>query len=124
MKRIFPVVVLLSLCGCAREQPRMAGAKWTAALHDRDAKVRQKAAFTLGNIGSSDPAVLPALIEALKDSDVEVRYEAILALLKYGPGARAAAPALKDMSQHDRDFRVREGAAKALEKIGGVGRSS
>ena len=88
MKYIPFLAVLIALCGCAREQPKMAGAKWAEALHDRDAKVRKKAAFTLGNIGPSDAAVLPALIEALRDADAEVRYEAILALLKYGSGAR------------------------------------
>ena len=117
MKRILFVLILASLYGCACEQPKMAGAKWAAALHDRDAKVRKKAAFTLGNIGPSDPAVLPALIEALRDADAEVRYEAILAVLKYGPGAEQAAPALTELQKHDRDLKIRDAAARALKKI-------
>jgi HEAT repeat protein len=117
MKRILLILILITLCGCAREQPKMAGAKWAEALHDRDAKVRKKAAFTLGNIGPSDAAVLPALIEALRDADAEVRYEAILALLKYGSGAREAVPALNEIQKHDRDVRIRDAAAKALAKI-------
>ncbi|HLW65261.1 MAG TPA: HEAT repeat domain-containing protein [Gemmataceae bacterium] len=111
------VIVVIVLCGCAREQPKMAGTKWASALHDPDANVRKKAAFTLGNIGPSDPAVLPALIEALKDSNVDVRYEAILALLKYGPGARESIPALRELRAQDRDAKVRDGAAKAIEQL-------
>jgi len=95
----------------------MAGAKWAESLQHHDAKVRQKAAFTLGNIGSSDPAVLPALIQALKDVDAGVRYEAILALLKYGPSAREAVPVLTEIRDKDRDAKVRAGAAAALKKI-------
>jgi HEAT repeat protein len=117
MKRILLVVTLVLLCGCARQQPKMAGAKWAAALHDRDAKVRKKAAFTLGNIGPSDPSVLPALIEALRDADTDVRFEAILALVKYGSGAREAVPALDELQRHDRDAKIRDAAAKALAKI-------
>jgi len=95
----------------------MAGSKWAEALRDRDARVRKKAAFTLGNIGPSDPAVLPALMGALTDADAGVRCEAILALLKYGPGAREAIPALTEIQEKDRDARVRAYAAQALEKL-------
>ena len=66
MRRILLVILLVSHCGCGRTEPTMAGSKWANALHDADAKVRRKAAFTLGNVGPSDPAVLPALVGALK----------------------------------------------------------
>ena len=117
MKRIVLLVFFLLLCGCAKEQPKMAGAKWAEALHHRDAKVRQKAAFTLGNIGPSDPAVLPALIGALKDVDAGIRYEAILALLKCGPNVREVVPVLTELRDQDRDAKVRTAAVKALETI-------
>ncbi|HEV3145684.1 MAG TPA: HEAT repeat domain-containing protein [Gemmataceae bacterium] len=120
MKQILFIILLIALIGCAKEPPKMAGAKWADALHDRDAKVRKKAAFTLGNIGPSDPAVLPALMEALKDTDEGVRYEAILALLKYGPGAEQAIPALTELRENDRDAGVRTAAGKALERIQGL----
>jgi HEAT repeat protein len=117
MRRILIVMLLVGLCGCGRPQPRMAGNRWAAALHEPDARVRRKAAFTLGNIGPSDPAVLPALIAALRDADAGVRREAILALLKYGPGVEEAVPALIEARDRDRDARVRADAARALEKL-------
>jgi HEAT repeat protein len=95
----------------------MAGGKWAEALRDPDAKLRKKAAFTLGNIGPSDPAVLPALIGALEDADAGVRCEAILSLLKCGPAAKEALPALAEVQQRDRDAQVRSCAARALAKL-------
>jgi len=92
----------------------MAGAKWARSLRDPDASVRKKAAFTLGNIGASDPAALPALIAALKDADTGVRREAILAFLKFGPAAKQAIPALAEIQHQGRDDRVRVYAMKAL----------
>lgn len=117
MRRILFVVLLISLCGCGKAPPAMAGGKWADALRDHDVKVRKKAAFTLGNIGPSDPAVLPALTGALKDADAGVRCEAVLALVKYGPGAREAIPGLAEVRQNDRDPRARSYAARALEKL-------
>jgi HEAT repeat protein len=117
MRRILLVILLISLSGCGSAQPTMAGGKWAEALRDRDAKVRKKAAFTLGNIGPSDPAVLPALIGALKDADAAVRCEAILALLKCGPAAKEAIPELTEVQEKDRAAEVRAHAAKALEKL-------
>lgn len=117
MKRLVFLILLLSLNGCAKAQPTMAGGKWASVLHDPDANVRKKAAFTLGNIGPSDPAVLPALIGALTDADAGVRCETILALLKYGPAAKEAIPELTQVQEKDRDPKVREYAAKALDKL-------
>src|ERR1051326_8900528 len=76
-----------------------------------------KAAFTLGNIGSSDPSVVPALLEALKDSDASVRREAILALVKCGNDASEAIPILTQMREHDPDQDVRQHATKALKRL-------
>jgi HEAT repeat protein len=117
MRRILLVILLISLTGCGRGQPKMAGSKWAEALRNPDAKVRQKAAFTLGNIGPSDPAVLPALLGALQDAEAGVRCEAILALLKYGPAAEEAIPTLTEVQQKDRDAKVRGYAARALDKL-------
>jgi HEAT repeat protein len=111
------LIVVLALCGCGRAQPTMAGTKWAPALRDPDAKVRRKAAFTLGNIGPSDPAVLPALRAALKDADPEVRCEAILALVRYGPGAHDAVAVLTEVEQSDADAKVRAYAAKARTRL-------
>jgi HEAT repeat protein len=111
------VILLIALSGCGSAHPTMAGGKWAEVLRDPDAKVRKKAAFTLGNIGPTDPAVLPALIGALKDADAGVRCEVILALLKYGSDATGAISALTEVQQKDRDAKVRSYAAKALEKL-------
>jgi HEAT repeat protein len=117
MRRTLLVILLIALSGCGGAQPPLAGGKWAEALRDPDAKLRKKAAFTLGNIGPSDPTVLPALLGALKDPDAGVRCEAILALLKYGPGAREAVPELIEAQEKDRDAKVRAYAARALEKL-------
>jgi HEAT repeat protein len=117
MRRILLVIVLISLSGCGGARPTMAGSKWAAALRAPDARERRKAAFTLGNIGASDPAVLPALIGALRDADAGVRREAVLALLKYGPGAEEAIPDLTALREKDRDARVRAYAGKALARL-------
>lgn len=112
-----PAVFLL---GCGTSQPPELGKhveRWVQALNDPDPKVRKNALLKLGNIGPADEAVLPALLGALADVDATVRREAILALVKYGPGAREAIPQLTDLRQHDRDARVRNYAAKALEKF-------
>ena len=117
MKRVLLVVMMLCLSGCSTEQPTMAGAKWAQALRDPDTRVRRKAAFTLGNIGPSDPAVLPALVGGLRDADAGVRCEVILSLLKYGPGAKQVIPELSVVQQKDRDAKVRAYATKALDKL-------
>jgi HEAT repeat protein len=116
MRHILLVALLISLAGCGTAQPTMAGGKWALALRDPDAKVRKKATFTLGNIGPSDPAVLPALLAALKDADAGVRCEAILALVKYGPAAREAVPLLTELQQ-DEEGQVRAYSALALQKL-------
>ena len=120
MRWVLLGMLLVWCSGCGQAPPTMAGGKWAEALRDPDAKVRKKAAFTLGNIGPSDPAVLPALIGALKDADAGVRCEAILALLKYGPEARGAVAALEELRQRDRDAKVRTCAARAVAKLRGA----
>ena len=91
--------------------------EWIHALSDPDAKPRKKAADKLGNVGASDPAVVPALCEALKDKNADVRCEAILALAKSSSGAKEAIAPLKAISLQDRDAKVRTYAAKALEQL-------
>jgi HEAT repeat protein len=107
--------------GCGNSQPSLAGGKpvshWVRMLSDSDPKTRKEAVFKLGNVGSSDASVIPALIEVLKDSDSRVRCEAILALLKSGPDASPAIDALAELRSHDPDPRVRENAAKGLKRL-------
>jgi HEAT repeat protein len=117
-------VGLAVLCGgCGESRPVTAGGKpvdhWLQALRDPDPRARKKAAVKLGNVGSADPAVVPALAEALKDADAGVQAEAALALSRIGPAAHEAVPALTDVAQRGKDARVRACAAVALEKIQG-----
>jgi HEAT repeat protein len=118
MRWLWLAPLLLGIAGCGGGPPlAMAGGKWANALRDPDASVRKKAAFTLGNIGPADPAVLPALVEGLRDADAGVRCEVILALVKYGPRAKEALPVLSELREHDREARVRDYAGKALDKL-------
>jgi HEAT repeat protein len=109
------------LSGCGQSSAPLAGGKpiahWLQALHDPDVKVRKNAVIKLGNVGTSDPAVLPALTSALKDVDANVRCEAILALVKSGPAASETILALAEMKRKDPNLKVRTYAAQALEKI-------
>jgi HEAT repeat protein len=117
------LAVLLGVCigGCGTSSPPLAGGKpvqyWLDALRSPDAKLRKKAAFKLGNVGTADARALSALTAALGDSDASVRCEVIFALVKFGPAARDMGPMLTDMQRRDPDARVRTYAAKAAEKI-------
>lgn len=117
MKRLLFITVLLSLSGCGDAVSTPAGAKWAKVLQDPDVKTRKKAAFTLGNLGPSDPAVMPALLGALKDPAAEVRRESIVALVKCGADAKTALPVLAILRQTDRDLKVRDYAARAISKL-------
>jgi HEAT repeat protein len=115
------LVVLAS--GCGQAQPTLAGGKpvshWLKALQGPDPKVRKTAVTKLGNVGTADPAALPAVIGSLKDPDAGVRCAAILALVRSGPAAGEAIPTLAEMQRDDRDAQVRSYAAQALEKLQG-----
>ena len=89
------------------------------ALTDSDARVRQSAAWALGQLtGSIDisEAVLP-LRSLLSDPDSLVRRDAAAALGSIGPGAKAAVANLT-VALADADPVVRPNAAAALGKIG------
>ena len=115
-------VLLAFLSGCSKPQPTLSGGRpvshWVEMLRTSpDAKVRKEAAFKLGNVGPTDPAVLPALLGAVKDGDAVVRCEVVLALVKLGPAAQEAVPALVELRERDRDPKVRSYAAKAVDRI-------
>jgi hypothetical protein len=108
------------LCGCTPKAPVTSHGKpvshWLEEVKTGDAKGRRKAVVALGHVGTHDPAIIPALIEAAKDEDAGVRAEVVLALLNIGPAAKEAIPALKQETT-DSDATVRSYAVKALEKI-------
>jgi HEAT repeat protein len=114
---------LTPLAGCGSPAPQTMAhyrpvSHWVGVLRGPDAMQRKQAVRILGNVGTADPAVIPALAGAVKDADAAVRSEAVLALLKIGPPARDAVPALTD-ALRDKDARVRGYAAKAVERING-----
>jgi len=118
----FVVILAIVLGGChSKTGPILAGGKpvneWVRALSDPDAELRLRAAEKLGNVGASDPAVVPALCTALHDADADVRCEVILALAKAGPGAAEAIEPLRAIGRQDSDPRVRSYAARALERL-------
>jgi hypothetical protein len=121
MRMLAFLVLALAANGCSKPGPTMAGGKpieaWVKALQDPDAKTRKIAALKLGNAGPVHPTAFPALHDALKDRDAAVRCEVILALVKFGPDAKDALPALELIRKNDPDAKVRDYAAKAMEKI-------
>lgn len=78
---------------------------------DKDARVRQTAASSLGLLG--DPAAAPVLTAALKDASAPVRFAAVRSLgVLRAPAAGPLAALLKD-----RDPSMRRTAAAALAQI-------
>ncbi len=119
MRRIHILVgfSLVLPIGCGKAPPPTRVNYWVEALRAPDARVRKKAAFTLGNLNATDSAVVPALQASLRDTDAAVRREAILALMKCGSIAVEALPSLTEMSQRDPDALVRTYAAKAVQRL-------
>jgi hypothetical protein len=115
------MLCLFSLMGCHKDQPLLAGGKpvghWIERSRDPDDKVRREVVAKLGNVGNTDPAVLPALIAALKDKDPTVRREAIIGIVKYGPEATEAREPLMAVQMSDPDFNIRDFAARAVQKL-------
>lgn len=125
MRYLLIAIVVGITIGCHREkvptEKYFSGepvAHWLGELKSPDAKTRKHAVDVLGNVGSSDPAVIPALTGMLQDKEPGVRLAAVYALSKNGSSAAEAVPALRKASQ-DSDPAVRTAAAKALEQIGG-----
>ncbi|PNG53100.1 putative oxidoreductase/HEAT repeat-containing protein [Variovorax sp. WDL1] len=86
------------------------------ALGHPNVQVRQRAAWTLEDLGPQATAAVTALSATLKDSDAGVRRGAAKALAAIGPAARSAAAALR-VAQSDADSSVRLAAADALLKV-------
>ncbi len=116
-------ILAFVMLGCGQPKTTLAGGKpvghWLKMLQAPDPTVRKTAVIKLGNVGTADPAALPALISALKDPDATIRGQAILALLKSGPAANEAIPILTEMQRTDQNAQVRTYAAQVLEKLQG-----
>jgi HEAT repeat protein len=113
------VALAVGLGGCGKGPTVVHGKPvrhWVESLDSPDARLRKQAVEALGNVGSADPEVVPALVRAVKDKDTRVRAAAVLALLKIGPDALDAIPALQ-AAQQDKNAQVRIYATKALARI-------
>jgi serine/threonine-protein kinase len=84
-----------------------------AALADRDAAARRRAAQDLASFGPAAAPALPGLTTALGDSSSDVRLRAAEAIGRIGPAARPAVSALA-AALRDADPMVRAEAAKTL----------
>lgn len=114
--------ILLATIGCSKpSRPTMAGGKsvdaWVEALQSPVPAERKKAAAELGNVGDTNPAVVPALRKALPDTDPSVRLQVIMAIVKCRKQGLECVPALAEMKQNDPDPRVREYARQAVETL-------
>lgn len=87
------------------------------ALQDNDARMRQAAAVTLGQIGLGAIDTVPQLVTALSDTDSRVRAAAAFSLSTFGAHAMEAVPALR-AALSDEFASVRARAAFALGQIG------
>ncbi|MBI3862309.1 MAG: HEAT repeat domain-containing protein [Planctomycetia bacterium] len=125
MPRISIIILLMCCAGCGPTLPEeftVSGKPldhWLTAIKSEDVGLREKAIAALGNVGTLDPQVVPALAEALHDAAPSVRSKAALALLKIGPDADEAIDALTSVAHNDADPEVRLYAAKALAKVCG-----
>jgi HEAT repeat protein len=90
----------------------------SAALNDRDEKVRTDIVIFLGNMGKSAENAVPYLIPIFKnDPQTKVRISATDALGNIGLSAKSALPDLIDRLKNDDKSEVRASAAAALGNI-------
>jgi len=87
-------------------------------LKDDDAKVRHRAAYTLGNIGGEAKSAVPALLQTMSDSNALVREHAASALGQLGVKDEAVLSALKQALADPIRF-VRDAAAASLKQLQG-----
>ena len=105
----------ISLPGAHAQGPSKEALKLEKQLNDRDANVRARAAWDLGQMGAAES--VPALTQALEDSSAAVRANAAASLWKLGAASKPAIPALR-RALEDRSPAVVGNAAGALRKLG------
>jgi HEAT repeat protein len=108
--------VLQKMADVAKGKERAAQAI-SQALHDKDARVREAAAYALGEYGPAAHRAVRALSQALSDSDKRVRGRAAFALTQMIAYAEPAIPALIRAAK-DSDPHVRSRAINVLEMLG------
>jgi HEAT repeat protein len=89
----------------AGEECKAATDCWVGKLKDKNARVRERAAYTLGAL--QDPAAVDALVGVCKDEELGVRRAAYIALdwMSAAPAAKAAVVAKRDQltAQYDEE---------------------
>lgn len=91
------------------------------ANRELDEETRWNAARTIGKVGPTATAAIPALVAALQDEAATVREHAAEALGDIGPNAGEAVGALASVLT-DRATRVRRDAVRSLGQIGATAR--
>jgi HEAT repeat protein len=80
---------------------------------------RSDAVRALGNLGATDPRVVPTLRDALSDPNQGIVTEAILALRKLGPPARDVFPQLAEIAKDQKQTPyIRSQALETLRQLG------
>ncbi len=88
----------------------------TGALGDRDGRVRELAAQSLGEIGPDAASAVPALVLLLENPEEGSRNSACIGLAGIGPAAKGALPALR-AALADPSANVRQFAQRAIDRI-------
>ena len=116
---------VVCLCaGCGKAYPITSGGRtasaWAEVLQAPNEAValRRKAATKLGPLVLIDEAAMPALLLGLKDNDAGVRRLAVRSLGIYsGPRAEEVLPTLAELEHEEKDKKVREALAAAIERL-------
>ncbi len=119
---IWLLAVMFFAIGCSKPLPPRSGGRtadyWAEVLRQDDVELRRKAALKIGPLVLFDPVVMPALMEALNDSDPQVRMHAARSVGIYtGSKGVSAIPMLQDLKDRDPDEKVRQAAAKAIDRL-------
>jgi len=101
-------------------------AEWLAAIDERQAGVRDTAAYALTRLVPAFPAALPKVIRAeahlLGDADQEVQAEATAALIAVGPSSDITVPTMIGVLARDPNASARVHAAQVLGALGQLSR--
>jgi HEAT repeat protein len=101
-------------------------AEWLAAIDERQAGVRDTAAYALTRLVPAFPAALPKVIKAeahlLGDADQEVQAEATAALIAVGPSSDITVPTMIEVLARDPSASARVHAAQVLGALGQLSR--
>ena len=103
-------------------------AEWLVAIDERQAGVRDTAAYALTRLAPAFPSALPTVISAeahlLGDADEEVQAEATAALIAVGPSSDITVPTMIGVLARDPNASARVHAAQVLGALGQLSRAA